>query len=847
MATFKVETKNKINIDKKPRVYFTCHPDDFEKHFKKVCDDIFKTHDCAVYYTEDMNETINDDEKEVDLGRSNLFVVPVTYKLLSTPNRAMNEDIPYALKEHIPVLPIMMESGIDEFYSKKDKFNEIQYLNPYSTDLTEISYKEKLKKYLDSVLISNELVKRIQKVFDAYIFLSYRKKDRKYANELMRLIHSNPECRDIAIWFDEFIIPGESFRKNIERMLNDCSLFTLLITPRLLEKVINENGEEKDNYVISTELPLAYKKKEEKDIEILAVEMEDTDEKKLYDMNIRDYINVNDSDFRNRLLNSISRLTITVNNDPEHIFLVGLAYLNGIEVETDIKKGLRLIEDSANAELKEAMKMLVNIYYFGIGTKKDLIMSINYQRKYIASLKKKAQDSPSCFLEYLSEELNLAEIETEAELLKESRNTCWRVIKQCRSNEGYGAFFSEDRIEYYIRAYILLGKMFSKRGDIVQSKECYEKANKLLNQLTEDKKDIINDYFYGCLYFHLGEIYSSKPFYDYRYNISNYKKALDYFDRCDHMSSEQKVQDYIDKCKIKLAAEYEKYASKTEEAIQIYLDLSSQYTQLDYQSHLDATFIKAHCFYRLGFIYHEQNNITDAKKAYQNVINISEKVLEINEDDTLFMRLFLLSSVKFLKVSDVDKNVDEYRRLFQISEAYCKRILTRDTQQLVAELCFELADVEIGYLKKSYDIYENLYKKYPEFYSSDFWKFRRYMWNSNLLDQSYFKKKTLLVISHDEGGFICCIDPLSQIKYNFRLSFVLCKPIDEIQKITITDYKCHTLKGISVSNQQIEPPSNLLQICPIETSSSNSDIISDEHILLSYKNGEEVEYIFCYG
>ena len=42
--------------------------------------------------------------------------------------------------------------------------------------------------------------------FDAYIFLSYRKKDRRYANELMRLIHNNPECRDIAIWFDEFFL-----------------------------------------------------------------------------------------------------------------------------------------------------------------------------------------------------------------------------------------------------------------------------------------------------------------------------------------------------------------------------------------------------------------------------------------------------------------------------------------------------------------------------------------------------------------------------------------------------------------------------------------------------------------
>ena len=42
----------------------------------------------------------------------------------------------------------MMEQGIDSIYSQPDKFGELQYLKPYSTDITEISYEEKLKKYL---------------------------------------------------------------------------------------------------------------------------------------------------------------------------------------------------------------------------------------------------------------------------------------------------------------------------------------------------------------------------------------------------------------------------------------------------------------------------------------------------------------------------------------------------------------------------------------------------------------------------------------------------------------------------------------------------------------------------
>ena len=230
MANIIYRTRGNANPKGKPKVYFTCHPVDFERYFNKICEDIFKTHDCTIYYKENMNEIVEDADKDTDLGSMNLFVVPVTFKLLTQSNVAMDDDLLYANKEHIPVLPFMMESGIDELYSKPNKFGEIQYLNPFSHDITEILYEDKLKKYLESVLISDEMAKRVRAAFDAYIFLSYRKKDRRYANELMKLIHKNPECRDIAIWYDEFLTPGESFKENIDKMLNDSKLFTTYLS-----------------------------------------------------------------------------------------------------------------------------------------------------------------------------------------------------------------------------------------------------------------------------------------------------------------------------------------------------------------------------------------------------------------------------------------------------------------------------------------------------------------------------------------------------------------------------------------------------------------------------------------
>lgn len=206
---FQYKTKGMASPQGKRRVYFTCHPDDFERFFEKISAELLKISDCAVWYnTDDEYEDI-----DTDLGQMNLFVVPITTKLLTKPCRTIQLDVPFAIKNHIPILPLMQEGGLDELFSRY--FGDLQYLDPNARDESAISYDEKLKKFLNSVLIGDELAEKVRAAFDAYIFMSYRKKDRKYANELMRLIHKNDFCRDIAIWYDEYLVPGENFNQAI--------------------------------------------------------------------------------------------------------------------------------------------------------------------------------------------------------------------------------------------------------------------------------------------------------------------------------------------------------------------------------------------------------------------------------------------------------------------------------------------------------------------------------------------------------------------------------------------------------------------------------------------------------
>ena len=371
----KVKTRGNSSPQGKRRVYFTCHPADFDKSFEKTCEDIFQTQDCAIYYAEDMNEEGDEDYLEQELRQMNLIVIPVSFRLMTEENRVMRTDFPYALKEHIPVLPVMTESGLKSVYGLPKNFGDLQFLDPNEQDATSLGYEDKLMRYLESVLIGEEMAERIRNAFDAYIFLSYRKKDRKHANELMRLIHRNPEYRDVAIWYDEYLTPGENFNEAIDAALKKSSLFTLLVTPNL----VNE-----ENYIRTTEYPAA----RAQDKDILPVEMEETDREQLKEQfeGVPDCVSGREEKLlRQGLLQAIEKIAVSENNDdPAHNFLIGLAYLDGIDVEVDRERGLELITDAAERELPEAMEKLADMYHDGYAVERDYQTWLAWRRKILA-------------------------------------------------------------------------------------------------------------------------------------------------------------------------------------------------------------------------------------------------------------------------------------------------------------------------------------------------------------------------------------------------------------------------------------------------------------------------------
>ena len=336
----------------------------------------------AFFYEDPEKDPMPWEELSGRLSDMQLIIMPVSARLLFKENRAVREILPFANEKHIPVLPIMFDTGLDDRF--QEIFGDLQYLMPENRDATAIPFEQKLEKYLEGVLVGSEMAQRVRDAFDAYIFLSYRKKDRFYAQELMRMIHKSDRYRDIAIWYDEYLVPGENFNDAIRSALEKGRLFALVVTPSLLEK---------DNYVMLHEYPAA----KESGKPILPAQMVKTDREKLEACykEIPDSVDVRDGkSWEQAAVRYFRELAVTEKrDDPQHNFLIGLAYLDGIDVEVDSRKAEELIIGAANEGLTEAMEKLVAMYHDGKGVERDYRRSAKWQERLVDALRAAWQES----------------------------------------------------------------------------------------------------------------------------------------------------------------------------------------------------------------------------------------------------------------------------------------------------------------------------------------------------------------------------------------------------------------------------------------------------------------------
>lgn len=91
----------------------------------------------------------------------NLLAVPVPARLLTRLSRTMSEDLPFALEHRIPVLPVLLEPGLETVCAFPDKFGRIRCLDREDPDPAHALWPKKLKKRLESLLFTRDTAERI--------------------------------------------------------------------------------------------------------------------------------------------------------------------------------------------------------------------------------------------------------------------------------------------------------------------------------------------------------------------------------------------------------------------------------------------------------------------------------------------------------------------------------------------------------------------------------------------------------------------------------------------------------------------------------------------------------------
>ena len=609
----RVKTRGNSGSERKSKVYFIACGEDCEKYFDTVADMILKQHNCAVYCN-NSNEQPNDDELEL----MNLIVIGITGNIIYNENSMAYSVFKFAEEKCIPILPIILERLSQEEISKLNlMFKDRQCLNYLSDDETEIAFDEKLSVFIKSTLTSNELADKVRAAFDAYIFLSYRKIDRAYANKLMKLIHKNDFARDIAIWFDEFLTPGENFNSSIKTALEKSDLFVLNVTPSLIDA-----PNARMNFVREYEYPMAVKSSKR----ILPVEMAATDKAALEEQykGIPICSDPNDeAAFSHILLNSLKDIAKETNdNDPLHNFLIGLAYLEGIDVEKNSEIAVKLISGAAEMGLSEAMSKLSDMYLYGNGVQEDKEKAIGWKKAYIHCLHTKYTTNKNCIsaVELLNECTSLYEMYLNFNQTA-ALGVCQAMMEFVeRSEQEIPRQYVV--IRFGIIALIGMATIYSEHNDYYNALECAESAfnfiEKNVCRVHSEDGILLAKYDYKKSALKLSSIYRAM------YDFENQQKYITLSKKYDD-SFNNSVKRTYKHTALDLQAEADSltFNGNSETAIELYKQAADLFEVAYYENDDDE------CLYlKLKCMFEEARNYT-IMQCYNQSIKISLEIIDI--------------------------------------------------------------------------------------------------------------------------------------------------------------------------------------------------------------------------
>lgn len=467
-------TNGNIDPSGKANVYFCCHPIDFDMYFESIKNEIWMMFpEIAFWYSDQADETEFPELLLEDIRQMNLIIVPITKRFIEDNNISRTLILPYAVEHHIAILPLLLEDGIEDEFN--NSCGNLQYVKKLSDTH---KYADSLRKYLDSVLLDKEIQAKIESEFSLRLFISYRKKDKGYVNQIQRIIHSETRLRDAAIWYDDYLIPGERFDSNLSKMIQQCDAFIILITPNLLEE---------DNYVMNYEYPLAIRMHKR----IIPIQVVETDRDRLlyYYENIPNPISLFEVNNFTEIIQNTGIELMTVDDSPRHLYLIGNAYLNGFEVEPDFDKAISLISEAANNGYIEAYKRLISIYRDGYFTIKAPNKVVYWEEQYIRCLLSKNAGKPLEVFYHLRNSGDAYYEMQEYNTALEKYELAFQIVNFL--TKKLGNTINYDTIEEWqclSDIYLKEGQTYEQLERLDKAEMCFRKSLKIDSELDENKE-----------------------------------------------------------------------------------------------------------------------------------------------------------------------------------------------------------------------------------------------------------------------------------------------------------------------------------------------------------------------
>ena len=234
---------------KKQKIFISAHPADRYEWLDLVVDAIESTE----VYTAVYNPTPSDSDSG-DLCGAEAVVILASVKYFTWVGSGYKSEFFAAVREGVRVIPILIEGGQNTIDLVNMRIGKIQYI-----DATEN------RDFAMSTLVAHLMAREsaVDRSLPS-VFISYRKKDKRYLYEIIKNIEGYADFDKINLWYDEVILPGENYSKSILHELDECDLFILVVTPNILEP---------SNYVRKVE----YKRAVSLGKRIIAIEAEKTD------------------------------------------------------------------------------------------------------------------------------------------------------------------------------------------------------------------------------------------------------------------------------------------------------------------------------------------------------------------------------------------------------------------------------------------------------------------------------------------------------------------------------------------------------------------------------------------